>query len=177
MENVWGDPTVVKRSLHEVVPRELRAAKPRYWWVTYPEVDVKVKITIGEVAGLPEIVGLAIEPLGTDGKSQRVLTADLLRRLPIRKLKRACLSDGLDEEARHFLAVAAEPQRPGRVPIERDLLRRVAETYRSARKAGMATAREIARVERVSPKTAEKYIRRARDEKLLEEPSKRKEKP
>lgn len=177
MANVWGDPTVVMRSLHELAPRDLRAADPRHWWVTYPEVDAKVKVTIDEVAGLPEIVGLAIEPLGTDRKSPRVITADLLRRLPIRELKRACLSDGLDEQARDFLAVAAEPQRPGRVPIERDLLRRVADTYRSARKAGRATAKEIARVESVSLKTAEKYIRRARDEKLLEEPSQRKGKP
>jgi hypothetical protein len=145
--------------------------------VDYPDVGIIVKVTICDVDGSPEIVGLAIVPAEVEGDRPTIITADLIRRAPLRLLKRACLADRLDSDARQFFSVARESARPGRVPITRELLLRVADTYREAKELGLPAGAAIARVEGVSLKTADKYIRRARDEELLDETAKRREQP
>jgi hypothetical protein len=168
----WGAPMAVHRL------KKLRGMDR--WSVLYQNAQIAVEVTMAEVYGAPEIVGLAVRPLGDDGLDgllgpggpPTVVTADLLRRAPLRDLKRACLNDSLDPKARSFLTTAAENQgRPGRSPITPDLLGRVAAIYAAAKAAGRPTTKAIADALGVSEKTADKYVRRARDRGILPAPA------
>lgn len=151
------------------VPSPLRAPggiSRRGDLLSIPDLDLAldVRVTVRDVEGIPQIVGLELRPLAPRG-SETVLTADLLRRLPLRQLKAAFLQDKRGTDP---LAAFRAPERVTlRGPLPAELLDRVAATYPRAVAAGLAPLKEIGRIERVSRATASKYVRRAREAGLL----------
>jgi len=152
--------------MNEVVAPRFRTKARRTWELINLEPGIHLTIGIEDVNSSPEIVSLSIEQ--TEGQEAPVMpiTVDLLRSIPLRRIKLACLNDGFDGDP--FRGIASGQPRRGRAPITADLLRRVADTYRAAQKAGLPTGRAIQENEHVANKTAERYVKLARERGFLE---------
>ena len=134
---------------------------------------VVINATFAEIQGRTEIVGLSIRPLEgpaelknlrLPGDRELVISAELLRSVPLRQLKEMFLEGRRGGDP---FAPFHQPPRTGRAPITRELLERVAKTYLHAQECGLPPLKEIQAVEMVAHATAAKYVRRARDAGLL----------
>lgn len=168
----WGV-VRVSRSLDTRLDKEMRENADRQWTVTFDN-RVTIRVTIREVHHSPQIVGLAFEPADQSESVPTVITADLIRRVPLRQIKQACLADNLEERGKGFIGTFHQRQGTGRAPLTNEFLKRVAEVYRDAGRQAISRQKLIMETFEVEPKTADKYVRRARDAGLLEEVNNRK---
>lgn len=114
----------------------------------------------------PQIVSLRIEARGDDAKANRAtITTEKLRRLPLRQIRQMAHA-GLHLDLGALQRVVGAKRRPGQ-PYEPGHHEEVAETYRKALAAGQAPRAAIERKWDVSRATASKWIRTAREERLL----------
>jgi len=145
------------------------------WNVLFPNEGFTVEVTMKVVNELPEIVGLSIEALreevaldqifGTE--SPTIITAELLRRIPLSRLKAACLTDLAGHSEPSFLDTLREPPKRGQAPIPIHKLREVAAVYEEAvKKLENPTGRIVDELG-LKPATARKYVARARKLGLL----------
>ena len=154
-------------------------------WVVVPigELPHEVQAFVADVDGVPQLIGLRIEPhaawLASDELRRRpsilagslgkgvdpTITADLMRRLPLRLLRDSAAQVGAPEEI-HPLAINRRPTDPW--PDEHFNL--VADTYRAATSAPL---RAIQAKWSVSRPTASNWVRTARERGLLGWPSRR----
>jgi hypothetical protein len=149
------------------------------WSVLYPMEGFAIEVTMTEVYGRPEIVGLAIDPLldvpvapgGAPPKDPpTIITGELLRLIPLSKLKAACLADLASEQERPFLETVSQPPKRGQAPIPIERIKRAASEYQQAIKELQNPIRRIEDEMGVKPPTARKYVARARQLGLLAYP-------
>lgn len=97
-----------------------------------------------------------------------VITAELLRRLPLRQLREAVLAHRRGSDPMNALH---EPRKAGRGPKPVEHFEEVADLYRSAVADGSSPLLAIARRFGVGREAAKKYVRGARDRGLLGYPA------
>jgi hypothetical protein len=148
------------------------------WSVLYPEEGFAVEVTMSEVYGSQEIVGLAITPLRTPSGLENVLpdqiptviTAELIRLIPLSKLKAACLADLAEKRERPFLEAANESPKRGQAPVPIETIRQAASEYELAIRLLQNPIKRIEEKMGLKPATARKYVARARELGLLDYP-------
>ncbi|MGD0285113.1 MAG: hypothetical protein ABSC31_01840 [Acidimicrobiales bacterium] len=137
----------------------------------------RIYVRVAEVGGVPQIVALRIEAgvLGVtedrehlvyEGDDDPTITADVLRRLPLRQLRAVAVREAYQPESDWL-----EPFRIERVPGQAwpdEHYQEVAEVYRSS--AGKPLL-AIAERWKVSRPTASKWVAEARRRKFLKYPS------
>jgi hypothetical protein len=152
------------------------------WELLYTDEGLMVIVTMREVFGRHEIVGLELKPF--DGPPELEIafpqfvpipiTTELLRRLPLSKLKAACLADlatGLgnrvgSRDSTFLKAVGEVPQR-GQQPVPIAKLEMAASVYQQALRRMENPIKQIEVEMGIKPATARKYVARARNLGLL----------
>lgn len=140
-------------------------------WVTLdlPELPWRVQALVVLVHMRPELLGLRLEPRiqqAADGSRRFVdnvsaltISADRLRRLPLRKI-RAATSSTIAGNCRDVAAIIRSNGRQ-RLPLEH--FNAVAAVYKAAISEGKHPLPEVQRVWSVSRGSAAKYVSRARE--------------
>ena len=146
----------------------LRVTVPGDWpW------DVRVKVHL--VDGVPQITSLHIDQrqrtrfTRAASPDEAVITHDWLRRLPLRHMARIAATGG-DLDAVTALAYEELGEWPSGKPRPGDHYRQVATSYREAAAAGSPPLQAVMKRWGVSRAGASKWVRIARDRKLLGEP-------
>lgn len=143
-----------------------------YVTVEFVLESVSVKVTIREVQGLPQIVGLDIgQPVPSSpefqfldklvGDEPTVITSDLLKSIPLRQLKEIFYAKR--EKGSRSFKVLNVSKRVGPAPLPVAFLESVAGVYSDAVRNGKAPRKAVEEKFGVAPSTASKYIDRARN--------------
>ena len=135
-------------------------------WIDYEDDDWPWTITLlaGVVDGAPRLLGLQLIPRRDRTDSELVVTAQALRRLPLRRLTRGAIEmKRLDFGQAVSEALRSESRDP-------DHFGNVARVYRQARESGRegGPRAAIAQLWGVSEKTVDRWIREARQRGDLE---------
>ena len=141
----------------------------------FPEAPSwRVAVKLDEIAGIPQITALKIEPLEADLPLRRaatpeeaVVTHDRLRRLPLRRIAELAATGGDWAKFSEFVyrQINAWPQRGRRRPD--DHYAEVAEVYRAALRRREPPRQAVAERWGVKEAMASRYIAKARELKLL----------
>ena len=135
------------------------------WNVLYPKEGIEIRVTMDMAYGELEIVGLEIHPVrgdvpGVPKFPPLVISAQVLRAIPIAKLKAACLADLASDRSASFLRKASERPKRGRAPVPLDRLQQAATEYVEASRLQLSPIMsEVARNMGLTPATARKYLR------------------
>lgn len=128
-----------------------------------------ISVRAAVVDGQPRVIGLHLDPVG--GADGTPITSARLRGFPATELAALALARGrLDTRPGVQQAIAAAARRtPSKVDSRAATsVEQVAEIFRLAREAGRPPRAEICDRLNISPRTADRYIRRARDSGLLD---------
>jgi hypothetical protein len=172
---IEGGDAVARHLGQAVAVRRIKGPKGLLRWsVLYPEEGFAIIVTMKEVFGQVEIVGLEIDPLLNtvaadifDEWPPTIITSELLRSIPLSKLKAACLSDLAGRRENTFLEEVAGVPKRGQAPIPVAKIKQVAGIYQESVRLQQNPIKRIEEEMEVKASTARKYVRRARDLGLL----------
>lgn len=146
--------------------------------VVIPELPWRIEVDVRQVDGAPQILGLRLEPdVDDEGRLRNgwlvrdvIINTASLRRLPLVRLREAAAQLRRAQLDEVFKALRPRVRKPGQ-PLPSSHLEDVAALYRAAVEGGQAPLPAICRKWQVARPTASRWVRAARDARLLGWPS------